>query len=761
MYQLSNPIWKVWLTINYTCIAFQTITLIWVVKTDDIFGSFPRVARNPYAMRMWLKVVSVLLFVWGFVIPTILLVVANWYDMDRRGPMDGGSDFGLRSASKENLYHDRKPLDYNPELHVGREEMHYQVNELEQIVFSVRNELRNLEQDRSRVRKDVEISRNALSKVRREVATTKTDLQTTKGKLAKTLREMKRASQQNQIEPVKSSIVVVNLPPSRKAPQEQHSAADNGGQLEGEGTKHSERLYFSSFVQSSFDHSRCPLTMPFGVYLYNQHNFNVFDLKHPELVDHLVSSLTATSSLVNKPDQACVFVVIIGPLKETMAGDILQRKLESLPHWGGGSNHIVINLAYSNETNDFYLETLSFGKAIHARSYTSGCGVKACNDLLLPPVIKHAQNGLTPFLPALRRLFIFFEGNMVERSKKRSLSHLGTNLVLLRQQLDSLKEAITANTHDQVLITTTCNAKVDTGGTSPSLGEWELCSSPMERAHFLSQSTFSLVINGDQGSIGPLTYLRLMEALNYGAIPVLIGIEHLPLDEVIDWKAVGIVVPPTSLGQLHYILRNIDADTILKYRRQGRFLWDTYFSSSSHILASVLAVVRWRALHPPPAAKDYIAMSTLFSITGEILPLPSYMFMHNFTTYGWEFWNTPPGPFYMYPVTPFNPAPVSGSQYTILTKEQIPNLPQHVIIGGGITGPYFEDFLLGNVPKEQFTVVILTYERNQVLIEAVTRLRDLDHLAKVVVVWNNPNPPPSSFKWPEIGVAIDVSLSDV
>lgn len=702
-------------------------------------------------MRMWLKVVSVLLFVWGFVIPIILFVVTNRNDLD--GSMDGGA-MGVRREEKVNLqYHERKPLDYNPELHMGREEMHYQVKELEQIVLSVRNELRSLEQDRSRVRKEVEIGRNALSKVRREVTTTKTELQSTKGKLAKTLREMKRANQRNQIESVQSSIVVVNLPLSREETQDHQPAVDSGGQLkEINGRRPREGSHSSCFGQSCFDHSRCPLTMPFGVYLYNQHHFNLFDLKHPELVDHLVSSLTDTTSLVNKPDQACVFVVLVGPLKENMANDILQRKLESLPHWGDGSNHIVINLAYYNGSNNFYLETLSLGKAIYARSYTFGNGGKTLNDLLLPPVTKPALNGLTPFLPALRHLFIFYEGNLAETSP-----HLGTNPERLRQQLDSLKAAIAANSFDQVSITTSCAGKIGTKGTPITSGEWEFCSSPLERAHSLLQSTFSLVVNGR--ITGPLTYLRLMEALYYGAIPVLVSIEHLPLDDVIDWKAAAIIIPPTSLGQLHYLLRNIDSDTILKYRKQGWYLWKTYFSSSSCILDSVLSVVRWRALHPPPAAKDYIAPSTLFSLAGDIQPLPSYRFMYNFTTYGWEFWNAPPGPFYMYPVTPLKPVPVSGSQYATLGKEQISNLPNHIITGGGITGPYFEDFLLGNVPEEQFTIVILTYERNQVLIEAMTRLRDLDHLAKVVVVWNSPNPPPSSLKWPDVGVSVEVSGS--
>lgn len=55
------------------------------------------------------------------------------------------------------------------------------------------------------------------------------------------------------------------------------------------------------------------------------------------------------------------------------------------------------------------------------------------------------------------------------------------------------------------------------------------------------------------------------------------------------------------------------------------------------------------------------------------------------------------------------------------------------------------------------TVVMLTYERELVLMNALRRLKGLPHLNKVVVVWNSPQPPSPELKWPEIGVQIMVS----
>ena len=54
-------------------------------------------------------------------------------------------------------------------------------------------------------------------------------------------------------------------------------------------------------------------------------------------------------------------------------------------------------------------------------------------------------------------------------------------------------------------------------------------------------------------------------------------------------------------------------------------------------------------------------------------------------------------------------------------------------IGGGWggTGRVYQESLGGNHPREQFTVVMLTYERNDVLIQAIERLSELPHLNKV------------------------------
>jgi hypothetical protein len=79
-------------------------------------------------------------------------------------------------------------------------------------------------------------------------------------------------------------------------------------------------------------------------------------------------------------------------------------------------------------------------------------------------------------------------------------------------------------------------------------------------------------------------------------------------------------------------------------------------------------------------------------------------------------------------------------------------------IGGGAggAGKEFSEALGGNSPKEQFTIVMLTYEREEVLLTSLARLYLLPYLNKVVVVWNGGAPPSPEARWPDIGVPIVV-----
>ncbi|KAL5967737.1 Exostosin-like 3 [Taenia solium] len=57
-------------------------------------------------------------------------------------------------------------------------------------------------------------------------------------------------------------------------------------------------------------------------------------------------------------------------------------------------------------------------------------------------------------------------------------------------------------------------------------------------------------------------------------------------------------------------------------------------------------------------------------------------------------------------------------------------------------------------PYEQFTIVVLTYDREAVLSVMLEGLLNLAYLHSVVVIWNNPKPPSEGLIWPKLHVPI-------
>lgn len=679
------------------------------------------------SLRGWLKLLCGLVFVFGVVMPCLLLMNA--------GSLDPAQS-ALYRQSLAMKKHERKPLDY-PGGHESAEALKFQISELEAIRVSVRNELRVMDKDRQKVFGEVESGREMLAGVKKEIEKAKTELQNTKSKLSRATRQVKKASDAPPSASTPPQIVVVNIPSNSHNREESNINSEPAKKQQ----VHCGR-------EMCLDFSKCPLHRPFLVYVYNKHQrySSIFPLRKQGLVDELASSLEEVNSLTSDPAKACLLVAIVGPLAQPLTANDLEERVHSLPHWSGGANHVLIELSLAD--SDSLLKDIDTGKAIVAHGVTANIHQQTDTSILLPPLTifdrdKPSWEGLPRHLPASRRFLIYFEGG---QSKDRGPS-----------DLDTLAGALSDKIKDKLSIRTSCPT-VAAGFEHTFPGEWSLCGSAEQRRSQLIHATFSLVLgSGRLGLSGPQTYIRLMEGLRYGAIPVVVGVGQLPLDTVMDWKLAAVLIPSSQLGQIHLYLKSLSDDSILSFRRQGRFLWETYFSTPHQVVNSVISLVRYWLHHPPPVARDQAMFTRLISFPGGgNRQVPSPKFQHNFTVYTSELWNSPPGPFYMYPSTPFQSAPVSGSQYVDLSEQQLVQLPQHVVEAGGITGPYFEDYLLGNSPEEQFTVVMLTYERNEVLLQALERLSDLDGLSKVVVVWNNPSPPSSNMNWPDIGVPLEV-----
>lgn len=281
-------------------------------------------------------------------------------------------------------------------------------------------------------------------------------------------------------------------------------------------------------------------------------------------------------------------------------------------------------------------------------------------------------------------------------------------------------------------------------------GEWSLCTTYEQQHRNCADSTFSLVLGLGANYTSSVTYVRLIEALRCGTVPVVVGVKRLPFDHVINWNKAAILLSTLLLPRaLSTLLTHFQPETLMEYRRQGRFLYETYFSSRKTILHSIIAILRSKLMHPPPAAPEFNGKIFLVNDDNSKV-LTSPRFLNNFTIYSEQLWNNPPGPFYMYPVTPYR-VPYIPTMFNRPAHASPDNFNPPIL-----KGDRFRSSLHGIHPTEGFTVVALTYHRSQHLTEFVRGFEGCPFLAKIVIVWNNEKEPDSTFMLPNIGVPIEV-----
>lgn len=284
------------------------------------------------------------------------------------------------------------------------------------------------------------------------------------------------------------------------------------------------------------------------------------------------------------------------------------------------------------------------------------------------------------------------------------------------------------------------------------VGDWALCGTDRSRRAILRDSTFVLILApADRNYVTTaLLQARLYEALRSGAIPVILGGDRirLPYDEVIDWRRAAISLPKARVTELHFLLRAMSDADLLAFRRQGRVLWERYLGSLQAGVDSLLAALRARLLIParpalsvvgapafndsytPPRSEPPAADSEQDEALGPLeAPYASPAYRRNYSLgllHGYELWNEWGEPWALFPQLPWDPAVTSEARFMGSAAGFRP-------LGGGAGGAGRElaAALGGDRPREQFTVVILTYEREAVLAAALARLRGLPYLNKV------------------------------
>ncbi|CEF63813.1 Exostosin-like 3 [Strongyloides ratti] len=462
-------------------------------------------------------------------------------------------------------------------------------------------------------------------------------------------------------------------------------------------------------IEKVFDFSRCSISNDVKLY-YNETIKNLYR--------------------TDDPYKACVFITFISKnIKD----------IKMLKYWmNNGRNHIIVDIEDSKI--DYREAALVVGRDII--NYRKGV-----DFFTFFPTIKNMDKiNLVPLLPHSRKFLISFSVNKNYIDDYR------------KKLLENLKKSAIAS-EDFILIDYNC------AFSNEEWAKYGLCGDRSFRIDILKRTVFTLIFPD------PESYsIRIEEALLSGSIPVILSMtDPLPFDDVIDWRTAAIRIPFNRFPELHFILKSINLADILEFRRKGRFYLENYLLSPSSIIETIISSLRYRTLSlglPSLEIKAKPLFGNLFvSPSQSPVPKPqmeeeylgpieasfgSPSYTHNFTSfslYSYDLWNNFPHLVHNTPSYLINHAimPSESEFYDETNSGFRPILP-----GSGVE---FSKALGGNRNREQFTVVILTYNRDQILYSALERLHQIPYLNKIIVIWNSIDRKPSN-NWPHLHVPI-------
>jgi len=334
-------------------------------------------------------------------------------------------------------------------------------------------------------------------------------------------------------------------------------------------------------MASCFDFSLCE-GRPFRLYVYPLEDAVPPSSSYMKILAALRESRYYTPD----PSLACLFVLALDTLdRDPLSQDFVRNmpaRLERLPTWRQGQNHLVFNL-YSGTWPD-YAEDLSFdiGKAILAKASMSVENYRPGFDISLPLFHRHHPGrGGAPGLansnlfPVTSKHFLAFKG-------KRYVHGIGSDT---RNSLHHLH-----NGRDVVMVTTCKHGKNWREMMDERCEEDNAEYDRWDYEQLLSNSTFCLVPRGRR-----LGSFRFLETLQAGCLPVILSNGwQLPLAEVVDWNQAAVIIDERQLMQVPEVLHGLSKPQIYAMRRQTQVLWERHLSSVQKIVDTTVEIVRGR-----------------------------------------------------------------------------------------------------------------------------------------------------------------------
>ncbi|CAG7824964.1 unnamed protein product [Allacma fusca] len=629
-------------------------------------------------------------------------------------------------------------------------ELKLRIEELLRIKLSVSAELRGLEAKRQKLQTEISVLNRRLEEAKGEAGRRRNELDRLQMSLQQAKVAEKEAMERNTPRLGRPKPV----PPLRYIPVYPYNAKLSN-------------MYCD--MDNCFDYSMCPVAGSFSFFLYPLMYTNRSVSGYSETtvtINQLYNILSESEQLVTDPLKACIFVVVVESCDDYMKNIIPQQ----LPHWSGdGRNHIIWLHCGGNPYDKSFIKppeaTNVMGRAMIVSENFGKFFFRRNFDMVVSHWEKAIPSGevwshLPPLVPAKRKYLATYLGGETD-------PEVQTEFLKIQQQ-DPFSFVFQFSCDPPMK-----RNEIDEGTKRLS----SLCENDLLRTRLLLDSTFSIILlppdNMDVVTT-KILQLRLYESLKHGSIPVIIGTRFMPpFNEVIDWSKMILILPVSRITEMHYMLKSFPDSDLLEFRKNGRLAFESYFSSLQRVVETLLATFRTRIgiaplpyidLPSPNVFNDTFKPLKLDSFTqdpeeeenlGPIEPpYPSPSFSSNFSLTSlqkYDLWNSHYQPFKSFPFSPWDQPMPSEAKFR---GSSIGFRP--IAGGAGGSGKEFSESLGGNYPKEQFTVVMLTYEREQVLMNSLQRLFAVPYLNKVVVVWNSPLMPAPDLKWPDIGVPIHV-----
>lgn len=436
---------------------------------------------------------------------------------------------------------------------------------------------------------------------------------------------------------------------------------------------------------SCFDYSRCSLLSRFPVFVYDFQQQKTLPPMERFINSSVMSALKKSPYISSDPTKACAFIVVIGQFQDsnTVSTRDINNFLHNLPYWhGDGRNHILINMMRNYKSTDLFANVKT-DRAVIVQSTYLDTHFRNKFDIVMPPSLGSADGDVWEELPLVspirRKYFLSFwgqyKGIIAQNSAKIEGVEKTSQDFSENDLLSNIESAIVSSLKDiKIADSNEIYTQFSCDSVAPGAinGEWSMCGTDTQRKEILVQSTFSLIIAPSNISYISSTVfqLRLYESLKFGAIPVVLGdYAQLPYDEVVDWKEAAIILPKARASEFYFILRTYTDNNIAAMRLKGRFIFETYFSTTLKIIDTVLAILRTRLSIPAVPVQDVPSLSVFndsfsplvlegFEVnpeTDETLgpvesPFPSMIFKENFTQFqSYQAWNKMGQAFNLFP----------------------------------------------------------------------------------------------------------------